>query len=380
MQKINQKNTWELKLIDHLSVIVNAESENKNETNFEKASCTLEASAKIYSLRIDSLHSESYKVLSGIFRVGLEDEQETFTDDDNVNGSKPRSLSKEESEKKVSPLATLESSFKALNVKKFDVDPLYHRISAQIDEGGAKGKNDISASIDLSFSEESIKKMVMNVSTEGEICPTLGEIICLFDEDNQHSRQAFNVGLFADSSFHDNEVYQDNPSENHGACSKKNALAGPDHWKYQTLKEDISTSESRTKLNSKRSKKKKETEADLEYTAFIGKEMTDILAPPRNPKSLLLSVNRSRCSNSLPEDCHYELENLDSEDQISFKHLLATFHVDSRQDAAPEDLSPHLLFVCLLHLATEHGLIVQDYPSLDDLSICLPSCENIRVL
>lgn len=45
--------------------------------------------------------------------------------------------------------------------------------------------------------------------------------------------------------------------------------------------EDISTGESRTKLNFKRSKKKKETEADLEFTAFIGKEMTEILAPPR---------------------------------------------------------------------------------------------------
>lgn len=57
----------------------------------------------------------------------------------------------------------------------------------------------------------------MNVSTKGEICPTLGEIICLFDEDNQCSRQAFNVGHSSDNSFHDNEVYQDNSSENHGA-------------------------------------------------------------------------------------------------------------------------------------------------------------------
>lgn len=62
---------------------------------------------------------------------------------------------------------------------------------------------------------------------------------------------------------------------------------------FSVSTEDISISESRTKLNSKRSKKKKETEADLEFTAFIGKEMTDILAPPRNPKSLFLSVNRS---------------------------------------------------------------------------------------
>lgn len=42
-----------------------------------------------------------------------------------------------------SPSATLESSFEALNVKKFDLtfamDPLFRRTSAQFDEGGAKG-------------------------------------------------------------------------------------------------------------------------------------------------------------------------------------------------------------------------------------------------
>lgn len=43
----------------------------------------------------------------------------------------------------VVPQATLESSLEALNVKKFDlafaVDPLFHKTSAQFDEGGAKG-------------------------------------------------------------------------------------------------------------------------------------------------------------------------------------------------------------------------------------------------
>lgn len=41
------------------------------------------------------------------------------------------------------PSSTLEPSFEALNVKKFDlaftVDPLFHKTSAQFDEGGAKG-------------------------------------------------------------------------------------------------------------------------------------------------------------------------------------------------------------------------------------------------
>lgn len=42
-----------------------------------------------------------------------------------------------------SPGSTLESSFEALNVKKFDLtfamDPLFRRTSAQFDEGGARG-------------------------------------------------------------------------------------------------------------------------------------------------------------------------------------------------------------------------------------------------
>ncbi|CAI0412965.1 unnamed protein product, partial [Linum tenue] len=71
--KINQKNTWDLTLIDHLYDIIKVEEDS--ETNFQKASCTLEAGVKIYSMRVDSVHSEAYKVLGGIHRVGQENEQ-----------------------------------------------------------------------------------------------------------------------------------------------------------------------------------------------------------------------------------------------------------------------------------------------------------------
>lgn len=37
-QKINQKNTWDLNLIDHLCEIVKVEDENNAETNFQKVS------------------------------------------------------------------------------------------------------------------------------------------------------------------------------------------------------------------------------------------------------------------------------------------------------------------------------------------------------
>ncbi|KAM1411563.1 hypothetical protein COP1_024244 [Malus domestica] len=73
--KINQKNTWELNLIDHLTDIIKVGEENDAETNFQKASCTLEGGVKIYSMRVDSVHSEAYKVLGGMNRAVQEDEQ-----------------------------------------------------------------------------------------------------------------------------------------------------------------------------------------------------------------------------------------------------------------------------------------------------------------
>lgn len=38
MQKINQRNTWELNLIDHLTEIIKVEEED-TETNFQKVGC-----------------------------------------------------------------------------------------------------------------------------------------------------------------------------------------------------------------------------------------------------------------------------------------------------------------------------------------------------
>lgn len=40
-----------------------------------QASCTLEAGVKIYSARVDSVHSEAYKVLGGMNRAGQDNEQ-----------------------------------------------------------------------------------------------------------------------------------------------------------------------------------------------------------------------------------------------------------------------------------------------------------------
>ena len=53
------------------------------------------------------------------------------------------SPSKRKRRSDLNPDATLEPTLEALNVKKFDlafaVDPLFHKTSAQFDEGGARG-------------------------------------------------------------------------------------------------------------------------------------------------------------------------------------------------------------------------------------------------
>ncbi|KAL9384750.1 hypothetical protein Peur_021760 [Populus x canadensis] len=571
--KINQKNTWELNLIDHLAEIIKVEEESDTETNFQKASCTLEAGVKIYSLRVDSVHSEAYKVLGGINRAGLEDEPGTV-DGVNADNGHEESHSKRETEKKISPLSTLEPSFEALNVKKFDVafavDPLYHQTSAQFDEGGAKGLllNNLGVyggcrvlfdsqevpgkctscenqregldMIELSFARDYIEQMVLNMRTKDEISPTLGIIVDQFDEDNKRplnifpSHQTFGDQFHEDDRTYNNEVefdgethencgpwnvdqddqrsvidedpigadttfpsYHeerephlfDNPDTDDrfdkvdwplflslGFTSKRNDWAGPDHWKYQKVKEDPSTTEEGSPVITKRPKTKKKAELDIDFTKALDEEMPDVFAPPKNAKSLLLPANRPQCNTTLPEDCHYQPEDLaklfllpnimclgkrrkkfsdetrqqaddcgplpswdgesafagqfddgdaysdvedpntlvsqprqvnkievhydkaskqvdvqtlketlwhriqespqmpvqDQEEAVSFRDLLASFPSDCRAAATIKEISPHLCFICLLHLANEHGLSIRGCASLNDLSIHFP--------
>lgn len=66
--KISAKNTWNLNLIDHMSDLVKPSTEEGRQTNFQRASCTLDAGVKIYAYRVDSVHSDVYKVMSGLSR------------------------------------------------------------------------------------------------------------------------------------------------------------------------------------------------------------------------------------------------------------------------------------------------------------------------
>lgn len=574
--KINQKNTWELNLIDHLCDIIKVEEENDVETNFQKASCTLEAGVRIYSMRVDSVHSEAYKVLGGISRASQESEQDTVEDSNTENMPGERT-SKKEKELKLSPLSTLESSFEALNVKKFDVafavDPLYHQTTAQFDEGGSKGLllNNLGVyggckmifdslevpskcmsssnehkldTIDISFTKDCIEQMTSNFSKKLEISPSLKEIVNMFDEDNKRPLDTFSSSqqsiepeneAFGDdfnggenenendnsgtwdyindnqTSLNDDDTYDGDEGhfesvhheENEayvthdgdldeksstvdsflflslGLNGKHNAWAGPEHWKYRKTKgqEDPAKENGSPILAKNKRNKKQEPDIDFTKALELESDLDSIFAPPKNPKTLLLPANREPGNTMLPEDCHYQPEDLvklfllpnvmclgkrgkrytdeagveregndneefaswdndcggqfddgnaysDVEDSttlvsqprqvnkieveydrtskqvdvqalkeilwssmqqthvspqetktMSFKNMLASFPTDVKKPAAAsiDAISPHLCFICLLHLANEHGLSIHGCDLLDDLSIHIPS-------
>lgn len=153
--------------------------------NFTKASCTIDASVKIYSYRVDDVHLTSYKVLANLNRT------DTTGKDSEEDGDKSKRASSKASglgERKQSERRGMDSTIETrvgkfflfytvytklgimnrnfekkeershtfhfltsyhhsmienINMSKmdsaFDIDPLFHKMSKTFDEGGAKG-------------------------------------------------------------------------------------------------------------------------------------------------------------------------------------------------------------------------------------------------
>ncbi|KAL8713503.1 MAG: hypothetical protein Q9220_002365 [cf. Caloplaca sp. 1 TL-2023] len=147
--KINATNSWNFALIDYfhdMSLLKEGDG-----VNFQKASCTLDGCVKIYTSRVDSVATETGKLLSGLADTGNKksrkddvegeagDEMGDGEGEEGEEGAKRRQRRKPQRASE----ATLVPSFAALQVKKmeleFSVDPLFKKASADFDEGGAKG-------------------------------------------------------------------------------------------------------------------------------------------------------------------------------------------------------------------------------------------------
>lgn len=168
-QKITSTNTWNLALIDYfhdMSLLRNGDGDNS--INFQKASCTLDGCVKIWTSRVDSVATETGKLLSGLGEEGGAGGMDDNNEDEDGDGEDGEGGGNRKAKKRVRPkflffsfastpaddnlvwtfqaaraTSTLADDFSKLRIKSFDleftVDPLFKKTSADFDEGGAGG-------------------------------------------------------------------------------------------------------------------------------------------------------------------------------------------------------------------------------------------------
>ena len=147
--KINQKNAWSMNLLDHIRGLAAGA-----ETDFVTAGCTLDAAGKIYSCRVDSVHTETFRVVTGWSRTTqpqAEEKDEPADDAEKLADSDPDAEAddeevkskKKERKKAATCSSTLEANPDNLIQKKVETeqapDPLFQRMCQAFDEGGARG-------------------------------------------------------------------------------------------------------------------------------------------------------------------------------------------------------------------------------------------------
>lgn len=115
-------------------------NDTDNSINFQRASCTLDGCVKIWTSRVDSVGTETGKLLSNLANEGGADDDDG-AGDDNPDGGDPSQSQRKR--KAYRPESTLAKSAAQLRSKKLDlefsVDPLFRKTCADFDEGGAQG-------------------------------------------------------------------------------------------------------------------------------------------------------------------------------------------------------------------------------------------------
>ncbi|KAF8845187.1 barren [Paxillus ammoniavirescens] len=140
--KINAANSWNFALIDYFHDMSLLRNNTDNSINFQRASCTLDGCVKIWTSRVDSVGTETGKLLSNLANENIaadgEEEEPTSDNPDGQDASQPRKKKRAHR-----PDSTLAKDATQLRSKKLDlefhVDPLFKKTCADFDEGGAHG-------------------------------------------------------------------------------------------------------------------------------------------------------------------------------------------------------------------------------------------------
>lgn len=81
-QKITANNAWTTALIDYFADMSLLRNTDDNSINFQKASCTLDGCVKIWTSRVDSVATETTKLMSGLSADPNHDPDDQLPDDD----------------------------------------------------------------------------------------------------------------------------------------------------------------------------------------------------------------------------------------------------------------------------------------------------------
>ncbi|KAF8517976.1 condensin complex subunit 2/barren [Hysterangium stoloniferum] len=136
--KINPTNSWNFALIDYFHDMSLLRNVTDNSINFQKASCTLDGCVKIWTSRVDSVGTETFKLVSNLASEGRD-----VADAGNPDDAEPGAEGSKKRAKAHRPEATLAKNAAQLRTKKleleFTVDPLFKKTCADFDESGAQG-------------------------------------------------------------------------------------------------------------------------------------------------------------------------------------------------------------------------------------------------
>ncbi|XP_043968361.1 condensin complex subunit 2 isoform X1 [Gambusia affinis] len=140
--KITTKNAFGLHLIDYMADIL--KQKDSEITNFKVAAGTLDASTKIYAVRVDAVHADAYKVLGGLGAETKPGEDHGLKDE-NVDGDEAAGgdVAAKQPKKKRPPKKTVEQNLSNINCadseRRCEVDPMFQRMASSFDESSTAG-------------------------------------------------------------------------------------------------------------------------------------------------------------------------------------------------------------------------------------------------
>nr|CAD7427078.1 unnamed protein product [Timema monikensis] len=135
-EKINIKNAFNLQLIDYMTQMV--KKKEFDISNFQVAGCTLDASTKIYSYRVDGVHSVAMRMAGGLHqeekkkKKGQNDEEEN--DENQPEGDESITIAKKKKPRRHRNVLAESSSLNAKEDSNPKLDPYFRRLMSALGE------------------------------------------------------------------------------------------------------------------------------------------------------------------------------------------------------------------------------------------------------